>query len=87
MRMFKSSGMQKKISHSELKKMLYELHDYIDPKQKEMILDMYPNGILSKREFLLDLYSLRKEGKISEVDQRKIKELIDKYWDNYVESL
>ena len=85
--MFKSSSMNKKISPSELKKMVYELQDCLDPGQRDMIVDMYPNGVLSKIKFLEDMYRLRSDGKLSEVDYKNIKEITDKYWDNYVEQI
>ena len=70
----------KKITRQELKDLLWEAHDVLDQKQREMILDSFPEGTSSMIYFHRTISKMHEMGYLSSIDYERLKELAEKYY-------
>lgn len=73
-------GSMKKISRTELEKMVWEPRDLLDQKQRKLILDIFPEGTTSKIEFIKTIRELRDDGQLSRMDYEALKQAADRYY-------
>ena len=70
-----------RLTRTELKKLLWQLHDYIDYKERDAILAAFPgSAYFGRYEIKKKLWKLRDEHKISRTDMEKFLGALDEYF-------
>ena len=73
-------GYYKKITRQELEDMVWEARNVLDQKQRDMIIDCFPQGTTSMIKYKRTLYKLYKQGLLSTTDYATLKKLGEKYY-------